>query len=65
MKTTTILLALSIVSIASILTITIKRAIQNKHLKKIAEEGYETAIDVLYPRKKGSKKLQYSPTLPG
>ena len=37
----------------------------NKMLTEIADEGYETAPDVLFPDKqKRSNKLQYGPVLP-
>lgn len=34
-------------------------------LNNIAEEGYETAHDILYPeRSKGEKRLRFGPVLP-
>lgn len=36
-----------------------------KKLKRIAEEGYEVAHDILFPDKKlNEKKLRYGPVLP-
>jgi hypothetical protein len=35
-------------------------------LNNIADEGYETAHDILYPKKsKGEKRLRFGPVLPG
>lgn len=36
----------------------------NSRLAHIADEGYETAHDVLYPNKYKPSKLQYGPVLP-
>ena len=36
----------------------------NSRLAHIADEGYETAHDVLYPNKFKPSKLQYGPVLP-
>lgn len=34
-------------------------------LKRVADEGYETAIDVLYPLKRnGVRTLHYGPVIP-
>lgn len=35
-----------------------------KRLDRVADEGYETAHDVLFPNKYKSSKLQYGPVLP-
>jgi hypothetical protein len=33
---------------------------------RVADEGYETAYDILFPEKKdGHKKKQYGPVIPG
>ena len=37
---------------------------RNSRLAHIADEGYETAHDVLYPNKYKPSKLQYGPVLP-
>lgn len=38
---------------------------KKKRLQKIAEEGYETANDILFPNKSNpSKKLHFGPVLP-
>lgn len=38
---------------------------KKKRLQKVAEEGYETASDILFPNKsKSSRKLHFGPVLP-
>lgn len=38
---------------------------KRKMLKKVADEGYETAIDVLYPAQHTlTRKLHYGPVIP-
>ncbi|HEX7903137.1 MAG TPA: hypothetical protein VF487_04590 [Chitinophagaceae bacterium] len=38
---------------------------KRKMLSRVADEGYETAIDVLYPTKKnGVRTLHYGPVIP-
>ncbi|HRO05293.1 MAG TPA: hypothetical protein PLE75_01305 [Ferruginibacter sp.] len=65
MKTTTLLLsAISITATTALAIYLIRKITQSKRLKRIAEEGYETAIDILYPQKLNTKKLQYRPTIP-
>ena len=65
MKTTTLLLsAISITATTALAIYLIRKIKESKRLKRIAEEGYETAIDILYPQKLNTKKLQYRPTLP-
>lgn len=65
MKTTTLLLsAISITATTALAIYLIRKIKQSKRLKRIAEEGYETAIDILYPHKLNTKKLQYRPTIP-
>lgn len=65
MKTTTLLLSAISITVTTALAIYLIRKIkESKRLKRIAEEGYETAIDILYPHKLNTKKLQYRPTIP-
>ncbi|HRN90960.1 MAG TPA: hypothetical protein PLS87_00920 [Ferruginibacter sp.] len=65
MKTTTLLLsAISITATTALAIYLIRKIKESKRLKRIAEEGYETAIDILYPHKLNTKKLQYRPTIP-
>jgi hypothetical protein len=64
MKTLLILLVAS--GVATWLVLYIVRRIQNsKMLRKIASEGFETAVDVLYPKKRRTfRKLKIGPVLP-
>ncbi len=64
MKTLLILLVAS--GVAAWLVLYIVRRIQNsKMLRKIASEGFETAVDVLYPKKRRTfRKLKIVPVLP-
>ena len=41
-----------------------KRLARKDRLAHVADEGYETAHDVLYPNKYKPSKLQYGPVLP-
>ncbi len=41
-----------------------KKKRSKKRLAHVANEGYETAHDVLYPNKYKPSKLQYGPVLP-
>lgn len=43
----------------------VRRANEKKRRNQVAEEGYETAYDILYPHKsKKYQKLIYGPVLP-
>ncbi len=36
----------------------------SSRLRKVANEGYETAIDVLFPEKQTKGRLHYGPVIP-
>ncbi|MEP7143147.1 MAG: hypothetical protein ABI707_09770 [Ferruginibacter sp.] len=61
-----VILGLAIVAAAGIIVyITKKRADTKLMLAQIADEGYETANDVLFPGKKiQAKHLRYGPVIP-
>ena len=44
----------------------VRKSTRRRQLKRVADNGYETAHDVLYPGKhvKQHKKLHYGPVLP-
>jgi hypothetical protein len=44
--------------------IVVQRSRNRKKLRKVSNEGYETAIDMLYPENAHSRKLKYGPVLP-
>jgi hypothetical protein len=46
--------------------VVLRKSRNQKRLKKVANDGYETAHDVLFPRSEiRSKKLHYGPIHPG
>ncbi len=66
MKTSNkILLGVAAIAVAGLVVYAVKRKKTHRMLDQIAEEGYETAPDVLFPNKeKRDRKLQYGPVLP-
>ena len=66
MKTSTkILLGVAAVAVAGLVVYAANRKKTHQMLEQIADEGYETAHDVLFPdNEKRNKKLQYGPVLP-
>jgi hypothetical protein len=71
MKTTSkITLALAAVGAAALVIYVARRvntkADSKRMLKQVADEGYETATDILFPGKKiAGSHLHYGPVLPG
>lgn len=64
-KNTALLLAGATVLITGYLLYSSRRyKDQHKRARKVSDEGYETAHDILFPGKKKSEKLQYGPVLP-
>ena len=65
-KSTTILLATTAVTVGIALYIISRRSnCATIDTSKIADEGYETAHDILYPYKKNkAKNVHYGPVLP-
>ena len=64
-KTSTLLgfTALAVVVVAA--TLLANKKGKKNRLTQIADEGYETAHDMLYPNSfKGAKELRYGPVLP-
>lgn len=62
---TKILLGISAIAAAGIAVFLVRKKNTNKMLDQIADEGYETAHDVLFPNKnKRDSRLQYGPVLP-
>jgi hypothetical protein len=62
---TKIIAGLAAVTAIGILLLLTSKQKKKKRLKKIAEEGYETASDILFPNKSNpSKKLHFGPVLP-
>lgn len=60
-----IAVALAVVGIAAIAVTVARKVNTKKMLTKIADEGYETAQDILYPdRNNSGSQLHYGPVLP-
>ncbi len=63
---TKIAIGLSVVAAAGIVVYLARSSRSKRMLEKIADEGYETAHDILFPDKKiNDKKLKYGPVIPG
>ncbi len=65
-KTKDLLLAAAAGAVVAGILVYIVRKVQNyQMLKEVADEGYETAHEVLFPHKKQmGQKLHYGPVLP-
>ncbi len=63
-KSTKVLLSVAAVAAVGAAAFIISQQKKRRRLKHIAEEGYETAHDVLYPQKSVSPRLKYGPVLP-
>lgn len=66
MKTSTRLtLSLAAIGAAAIVIYVARQISAQKMLVKVADEGYETAHDILYPNKNNSSnRMRYGPVLP-
>ncbi len=65
-RNTRILLGLAAIATLALITYGVKKQTSKRMLKEVADEGYETAHDVLFPRKSTTGKRQhYGPILPG
>ena len=63
-KTSQLLLIAGAAAVAGLTIYAIRRHRKNIRSAKVASEGYETAHDVLYPKKKHGRKLHFGPVLP-
>lgn len=64
-KNKQLIAGLAAIAATALVVYTVRRINHRRRLSKVAEEGYETAHDILYPHKtKGSQKLTYGPVLP-
>ena len=65
MKTSTkIALAVTAAAAAGIAIYAVRHKRLERILKNVADEGYETARDILYPRNGRGSRLQYGPVIP-
>jgi hypothetical protein len=68
MKNTTKIMLLAAVGTAALTVYLVRKANgtkSKKMLDNIADEGYETASDILFPGKELRNKLHYGPVIPG
>jgi hypothetical protein len=64
-NTSKIVVAFAVVGVAAIAVTLAKKVSDRRMLTKIADEGYETAQDILFPDKYNTGgQLQYGPVLP-
>ena len=64
-RTLKIALAVSFIVAIGVIASSSRKKKTTKMLDQVADEGYETAHDILFPGKKGHKKeLRYGPVLP-
>ena len=65
-KSNKIILATAAIAVTGLLIYAVSRHKKEKHmLREIADEGYETAPDVMFPGKeKRNNNLKYGPVLP-
>ncbi len=64
-KTDKLLVGVGIAALAGLIIYAMRRRQSNRRLARIADEGYETANDILFPGTKPVKKtLHYGPVLP-
>ena len=66
MKTSTkIIYGAAAVAVASLLIYSIRKNNTKRRIAEIADEGYETAVDILHPKTNDRfRKLQFGPVLP-
>jgi len=58
-------LSLAVIAVAGVAVYVAKKIERKNMLNQIADEGYETAHDILFPGKSlESAKLQYGPVIP-
>lgn len=58
-----LIIGVSLISTAVLVAVCMKSRSKRKALKRIADEGYETAVDMIAPNA-FFKKLKYGPTIP-
>ena len=63
-KNERILVSIGAIALTGLLIFSFRRAQTKKRLDHISDEGYETAHDVLYPKKRKGYKTHYGPVLP-
>lgn len=60
-----IIVGVALIAAAGLLVYATRRSNTRRRMKQVADEGYETAADVLHPKtNKRFRKLHYGPVLP-
>jgi hypothetical protein len=63
--TKTIIAGIALAAVVGLVVYAVRRHKKNGRQSKVAEHGYETAYDILFPSKnKRKQKLQYGPVTP-
>ena len=64
-KSNRFLLAIGLAAATGLVIYMVRRHQSNQRIAKVADEGYETAHDILYPDKRNRRrKVHYGPVLP-
>jgi hypothetical protein len=64
-KTSKLLVGVGLAALTTgLIVYAVRRYRSNQRRTRIADEGYETAHDILYPDKQRRKKVHYGPVLP-
>lgn len=64
MKKSSVLFLLTAIGTAALTYCFIRKSAEKNRLAEIADEGYETATDILFPGKNVGSKLHYGPVIP-
>jgi hypothetical protein len=64
MKKSSAIFLLTAIGTAALTYYFIRKSAEKTRLAEIADEGYETATDILFPGKKVGGKLHYGPVIP-
>ena len=59
-----ILIGAGALALTGLLIFAVRRANSKKITREVSDEGYETAHDVLYPKRRKVYKTHYGPVLP-
>ena len=63
--TKNIIAGIALATVVGLVVYAVRRHQKNRRQSKVAEHGYETAYDILFPSKnKRKQKIQYGPVIP-
>jgi hypothetical protein len=64
-KTSKLLVGLGLAALTTgLIVYAVRRYRSSQRRTRVADEGYETAHDILYPQKSRRRKVHYGPVLP-